>query len=99
MNIIMLLLVLIAVSMLYFLITAGLANSWMNDPYNERRLIKHYGGEGIQVWNHEYTKTLEISFHHKGTYYSRSVAYHNAIKWYRQTPNGGIRKLLLKEFE
>ena len=77
----------------------GKAYEWMMDYQNVKKFQKHYSQEGINTFINFFDRTVEVHFHHKGDYYSRSVPFVHAIAYMEKTPDGGIRKLLAEKLK
>lgn len=93
------LLILIALSLILFLVREYMVNKWISCSDNVKRLIKHYGSEGINLRRCEYDNTFEVFFFHKGANYRQSISSYHAIKWMHETPKGGIRKKLVEKLK
>lgn len=77
----------------------GMAFEWMHSSKNVMKLQNHYGAEGINAYVNYSDRTVEVSFHHKGQYYARSISFVNAMAYMEKTPKGGIKKLLVKKLK
>ncbi|UNY46919.1 hypothetical protein PQB73_gp012 [Cronobacter phage LPCS28] len=94
------LIVFIMILLVFFALYAhGKAYEWMTDPRNVKNLQKHYSQEGINTFTDFRERCVEVSFHHEGQYYSRSISFVNAMAYMEKTPNGGIKKLLVKKLK
>lgn len=72
---------------------------WMKDHENLRKIRKHFQGEAVYFHPNFYTKTVNLSFSHRNGEFYKELSFVKAIGIYNLTPNGGIRKLLLKEYK
>lgn len=74
----------------------GIAYEWMSDHRNVDRLKRHYLSEGINTFVNYPDRSVGVCFYHKGKSYHQSISFVQAMAHMEKTPNGDIRKRLIK---